>query len=165
MKTGRRHCKHARGIVMLNIRLGRLLLIVGLLILAALFSWEAMAADLNVIEVHRNIPLADDAPVYKDFYINAGADAGLKKNLVVNVLRKMTVRDATGTQTFGEMDVLVGQLKVIAVSGRVAVAREFKLTQRDEEPMLEQIGIMIGDHLELTGSFIDNKKASAKKSE
>lgn len=150
---------------MLKFNLGRLLLLAGAIILAALFSWEAMAADLNIIEVRRNIPLSDDAPVYKDFYINAGADAGLKKNLVVTVLRKMAIRDATGTQTYGEMDVPVGQLKIIALTGRVAIAREYLLTSRDDQPMLEQIGLMIGDRLELDGSFVDNKKSSAKKSE
>lgn len=142
--------------------LGRLLLMAGIAILALLFSWEAFSADLNVVEVHRNIPLADDAPVYKDFYINAGTDAGLKKNLVVNVIRKMSIRDATGTQSYGDIDILVGQLKIIATQGRVAVAREYKLASRDTEPMLEQVGIMIGDRLELEGSFVDNKKAASK---
>jgi hypothetical protein len=150
---------------MLKNSFGKFLLLVGLIILAALFSWEAFAADLNVIEVHRNIPLADDAPVYKDFYINAGSELGLKKNLVVTVVRKMAIRDATGTQTYGEIDIPVGQLKIIAAVGRVAVAREYKLTSREDEPMLEQTGIMIGDRLELDGSFIDNKKASVKKAE
>ncbi len=150
---------------MLKIRIGRLLLLSGLLILAVLFSWEVMAADLNVIEVRRNIPLSDDAPVYKDFYINAGSEAGLKENMVLTVIRKIAIRDASGTQTYGEMEVPVGQLKIIALAGRVAVAREYKLISRDEEAMLEQIGIMIGDRLELDGSFIDNKKASAKKAE
>ncbi len=150
---------------MLKIRIGRLLLLSGLLILAVLFSWEVMAADLNVIEVRRNIPLSDDAPVYKDFYINAGSEAGLKENMVLTVIRKIAIRDASGTQTYGEMEVPVGQLKIIALAGRVAVAREYKLIPREEEAMLEQIGIMIGDRLELDGSFIDNKKASAKKAE
>ncbi len=163
-ETGRRH-SHARGIVMLNKNAGRLLLLAGAVILAILFSWEAFAADLNIIEVRRNIPLSDDAPVYKDFYINAGAESGLKKNLVVTVIRKMAIRDATGTQTYGEIDIPVGQLKIIATQGRVSVAREYKFISRDDEPMLEQIGMMIGDRLELDGSFIDNKKASAKKSE
>jgi hypothetical protein len=77
----------------------------------------------------------------------------------------MAIRDATGTQTFGEIDVRVGQLKIIATAGHVAVAREYKLISRDDEPMLEQTGIMIGDRLELDGSFVDNKRTSAKKSE
>ncbi|MEZ0391281.1 MAG: hypothetical protein ACAH59_03635 [Pseudobdellovibrionaceae bacterium] len=148
-----------------KMNLGRLFLIAGIAILTLLFSWEVFGADLNIIEVRRNIPLADDAPVYKDFYINAGNEAGLKKNMVVTVIRKMSVRDATGTQTYGELEVPVGQLKLISVQNRVAVAREFQLTSRDEEPMLEQIGIMIGDRLDLAGSFIDNKKPSVKKAQ
>lgn len=144
---------------------GRLLLMAGIIILAVLFSWEVFAADLNVIEVRRNIPLSDEAPVYKDFYINAGVDAGLKKNLIVTVTRKLAVRDATGTQNFGELDIPVGQLRIIASQGRVAIARLYKLTPREDEPMLEQIGIMIGDKIQMDGSFIDNKRTSAKKSE
>lgn len=156
---------HERGIVMLTRNIGRLLLVTGVGILALLFSWEAFSADLNIIEVRRNIPLSDEAPVYKDFYINAGTEAGLKKNQVITVIRRIAVRDATGTQNFGELDIPVGRLKIISAQNRVAVAREYTLISRDDEPMLEQIGMMIGDRLELDGSFIDNKKASAKKSE
>lgn len=144
---------------------GKFLLMAGFIILTALLSWEVFASDINVIEVRRNIPLSDDAPVYKDFYINAGIEAGLKKNLVVNVTRKLAVRDATGTQNFGEVEITVGQLRIIASQGRVAIARLHKFTSRDEEPMLEQTGIMTGDKIEMDGSFIDNKKGSAKKSE
>ncbi len=144
---------------------GRFLIMAGIAILALLFSWEVFAADMNVVEVRRNIPLADDAPVYKDFYINAGPDAGLKKNLIITVYRKMSIRDATGTQSFGEVDIPVGQLRIIAAQGKVAVAREHKLISRDDEPMLEQAGIMIGDRLQLDGSFVDTKRTSAKKSE
>jgi len=43
------------------------------------------------------------------------------------------------------------------------VAREYQLMSREDEPMLEQIGIMTGDRIDLQGSFIDNKKGSAKK--
>jgi hypothetical protein len=156
---------HERGIVMFKLNLGKLLLVVGAAILTLLFSWEVFGADLNIIEVRRNIPLSDEAPVYKDFYINAGSDSGLKKNLIVTVIRKMGIHDATGTQSYGDIEIPVGQLRIIAVQNRVAVAREYQLISRDEEPMLEQIGMMIGDRLELDGSFIDNKKASAKKSQ
>ena len=150
---------------MAKLKTGKFFLLLGFLVLAALFSFEAFAADINVVEVHRNIPLSDEAPVYKDFYLNAGTDSGLKKNLVITAIRKLTIKDATGTQSYGDMEVPVGQLKIIAVNGRVAIAREYKLTSRDNEPMLEQTGIMIGDRLQLDGSFIDNKKASAKQTE
>lgn len=137
----------------------------GLFLLMALFSWEAFGEDLSVIEVRRNIPLSDTDPVYKDYYINSGVEAGLKKNMVITAQRKMTVKDATGANTFGEVTIPVAQLKIISVQGHIAIAREFKLIPREDEPMIEQIGVMIGDKVALEGSFIDNKKASANKTE
>lgn len=145
--------------------LGRILLVVGLGILIILFSWEAFSEELSIIEVRRNIPLADTDPVYKDYYINSGTDAGLKKNMVIVANRKMPIKDATGANSFGEISVPVGQLKIIFVQNRIAIAREFNLISRDEEPMLEQIGIMIGDKVDLAGSYIDKSKPSAKKTE
>lgn len=118
--------------------------------------------DLSIIDVHRNIPLSDTEPVYKDFYINAGIESGLKDNLVVTVYRKVNIRDASGTQSYGDIQIPVGRLKIIASFNRVSVAREFQLISRETVPMLDQVGIMNGDRIDLNGSFIDNKKASDK---
>ncbi len=142
--------------------LGRVLIVTGVVTLVLLFTLQAFSADINVVDVRRNIPLSDESPVYKDFYLNAGTTTGLKKNQVLNVIRKLTIRDFSGAQTYGEIEVVVGQLKVIALNEKVAVAREYKLLERDQEPMLEQIGIMTGDRLDFEGSFIDNKRTSAK---
>jgi hypothetical protein len=148
-----------------SVLLGRVLLVVGLGILILLFSWEAFSEELTVIEVRRNIPLSDTDPIYKDDYIHSGTNQGLKKNLVITATRKITIKDATGTNTFGEMAVPVGQLKIIAVRDQIAIAREYKLIPRDDEPMIDQIGIMIGDQLDLSGGFIDKSKPSVKKTE
>jgi hypothetical protein len=145
--------------------LGRFLIALGLAVLLAVFSFEAFGEDLSVIDVRRNIPLADNLPVYRDFYINSGTEAGLKKNMVITATRKMTIKDATGTSSFGEITIPVGMLKVISVQNHISVAREYKLISRDDEPMLEQIGIMIGDKVDLASSFIDNKKASTRKTQ
>ena len=122
----------------------------------------AQAQDITVVDVRRNITLAEDDIIYKDYYINAGDGSALKKNLVVNVKRKINVRDA-GTKAVGDFEAVVGQLKVIHIGNKVSVAREFKLIPRDEEPMLEQIGIMSGDRVDLGGSFIDNSKPVYKR--
>lgn len=127
------------------------------------FTQESKAGEISVVDVRRNITLAEDDPVYKDFYINAGPGSGLKKNLVVTAVRKINVRDASGANAVGEILVPVGQLKVIAVFDKVAVAREFTLLSRDELPMLEQTGIMSGDRIDLQGSFIDNSKPKPKR--
>ena len=56
----------------------------------------------------------------------------------------------------------MGQIKIIHVGGKVSVAREHRLVPRDEEPVLEQIGIMSGDRIDLVGAFIDNAKPAPK---
>ncbi len=119
----------------------------------------------TIVDVRRNITLAEDAPVYKDFYISNSTGSGFKKNLVVTAVRKLNVRDASGANAVGEIIVPVGQLKIIAIYDKVAVAREFTLLSRDELPMLEQIGIMTGDQIDLTGSFIDKSKPRKKVAE
>ncbi|WII73178.1 hypothetical protein QJS83_04735 [Bdellovibrio sp. 22V] len=139
------------------------MMITAILMILFGFTHESKAADISIVDVRRNITMAEDDPVYKDFYINAGPTSGLKKNLVVTAVRKINIRDASGANAVGEILVPVGQLKIIAVYDRVAVAREFTLLSRDELPMLEQTGIMAGDRIELKGSFIDNSKPKPRK--
>lgn len=122
----------------------------------------AAAEDIFVIDSRRNIPLADNEPVYKDYYLNAGTGSGLKKDLVVTVVRKVVIRDAAGAANVGEMDVPVAQLKVLAVFGKVSVARDYKTLSRDDHPMLEQTGVMSGDRIELKNAFTDRNKPETK---
>ncbi len=116
---------------------------------------------MSIIDVKRNITLADTDSVFKDFYINAGESSSLRKNMVVNVKRKINVKDGS-TKTVGEIETLVGQIKIIHIGSKVSVAREHRLVPRDEEPVLEQIGIMSGDRIDLAGAFIDNAKPVQK---
>ncbi|MFZ3228609.1 MAG: hypothetical protein WA160_00265 [Pseudobdellovibrio sp.] len=126
------------------------------------FNVLSNADEISVVDVRRNIPLSDDDTVYKDFAINAGSSSGLKKNLVVLAKRKISIKDAS-SKTIGEIEATVAQLKVIHVDSKVSIAREYKLISRDEEPLLESIGIMNGDRIDLAGSFIDNKPLVYKK--
>lgn len=121
------------------------------------FSLVTQAQEISIVDVKRNITLSDEDLVYKDYYINAGSSSALRKNMVVNVRRKISIKDS-GTKTIGDFETVVGQLKIIHIGNKVSVGREHKLIPRDEEPMLEQIGIMSGDRLDLKDSFIDNSK-------
>lgn len=109
----------------------------------------AQSNELQIVEVRRNIPLSDEELPVKDFYL-AGADvSSLKKDQLITVDRKMIFKDATGNQTLGELMIPVGQLKVIFVSSQMVVARQHKIFSRNELPMLEQQGLMIGDLVDL----------------
>lgn len=117
----------------------------------------AFAAN-EIVDVRRNITLSDDEAVAKDFYIRLTDSVGsFKKNLVIKATRKINVKD-TSLKSVGEFRTVVGLLKIIHVEGSVAVAREFKLIPRTDQPMLEQIGIMTGDEIDLSESFIDTTK-------
>lgn len=127
------------------------------------FTTKLAKADIQVINVHRNIQMSDDEPVYKDFYLNAGAESGLKQNMVVTVVRKLNIRNAAGTQSFGEIKIPVGQIKILAVQNKIAIGREYKIDSRDDLPMLDQAFMMVGDEVEMKGSFIDAHKMVYKK--
>ncbi len=118
-------------------------------VLAVLVACTRSKADeLAIFEVRRNIPLSDMDPVYKDFYVKGAESVKLKKNQIFTVTRKVTMRDAAGSQVMGEIQAPVGQLKIIAVYGKIAVAREVKIFTREDLPMIDNPWFMIGDSLE-----------------
>jgi hypothetical protein len=130
--------------------------------LLTVFTQEVLAADATIVDVRRNIQLSDSEPVQKDFYLNAGTGAGIKENLVVTATRKISIKDASGSQTFGEAVAPVAQLRIIYANERIAIAREYKAINKEKSPMLEQGGIMIGDQIEIKGSYVDNNYPDVK---
>ena len=105
-----------------------------LILLLCLLSLSAHAEEISIVDMKRNITLTDEDPVYKDYYLNAGESSALRKNMVVNVKRKINIKDR-GTKTVGDFEALVGQLKIIHIGNKVSVGREHQLIPRDEEPM------------------------------
>lgn len=125
-----------------------------LLFLFLNFQINTFAFANEIVEVKRNITLANDETPLKDFYIKSSNTGAFKKGLVVKAVRKVNVKDSS-QKVVGDFKTTVGLLKVIKVSDTIVVAREFKLIPRTEEPVLEQIGIMTGDEIDLDESFLD----------
>ena len=115
-------------------------------------------AEILIADARKNIPLADDEPSFKDYYLSGKDLSGLKKNAIVTVVRNINIKDSTGSQSLGDISIPVGQLKVIFIQGKVAVAREHKLFSRLDLPMLEQTGLMIGDSIDLDLKIDDTSK-------
>lgn len=126
---------------------------------SALIASFAMADEISIADARKNIPLADDEPSFKDYYLSGKDLSGIKKNAIVTVVRNINIKDATGSQNLGEITVPVGELKVIFVQGKVAVAREHKLFSRSDLPMLEQGGLLIGDRIDLSLKVEDTSKS------
>lgn len=119
------------------------------LIFLSVLTVTAEAASLEIIEAKRNIPLSDTDPVYKDFYISGGKSSGLKKNSLVKVMRKLTIKDSS-LKPIGDVITPVAYIKIIHVDDKISIGREEKFIPRNDEAMLEQIGIMIGDTIEVS---------------
>lgn len=119
--------------------------------------------ELRIIESRRSIPLTDQEPKYTDYYINAGTANGLKKDLVVKVVRRIPIRNAQGTEEFGSIETPVGEVRIIYTDVRTSVAREYKIFDREELPVLENQAIMIGDIIDLSGAFEYKKQAIVSK--
>lgn len=129
---------------------GRLLLLFGFGILAALFTWQAFGAEstleAKIIEIKTSIPLSETENKVKDYYIY-GSVGKLKPNSVVKVVRKSSVRDHKLGQNVAEILIPVATMKIIYSENSIAVGRELKPISRENEPLLEQIGIMVGDQV------------------
>ncbi len=121
----------------------------------ASFNSSITKAEMQVIQVRRNIPLSDDEAVYKDYYLSGGSKSGLRVNLVVPVQRWINLRENSQAQD-QSMKILepVGWLKVIFVQDQLAVARLFESVDYSMGPVLEQPGIMMGDIITLDHSYM-----------
>ena len=127
-------------------KLGKPLLIAGAVIVITLFAWEAISEEAQIIEVKHNIPMSNNAPLYKDLYVNVG---GLKKNSLWIVKRKTKIKTAIGNSK-EEQDVLVpvGEVKVIDSMANVSIARENSINNPDQNPVIDVQGVLIGDIVE-----------------
>ena len=130
--------------------LSRIIILVAIALLVALFSWEAFSQELAVIGVYSNIPMSDNETTFQDFYLAGEAVAGLKENSLVTAVRKISIHDATGTKSFGDVRIPIAELKVIFAQNQVAVARLHKLISRQTGPLTEDPGVMIGDLIDPT---------------
>lgn len=132
-------------------------------LISIFISRPCFGADIQVIQVKRNIPLADDEPIYKDYYLSGGKKEGLKPNLVVSVMRWVNLRENNQSQD-QSMKILepVGWLKIIYVQDHLAVARVYEMSDSELLPIMEQQGILMGDVVTLDKSYISKgpKKVS-----
>lgn len=124
--------------------------------LATLVIFSSFArAEIQIIQVKRNLPLSDDEPVYKDYYLSGGKKSGLRENLVVPVWRWVNLRENNQAQD-QSMKILepVGWLKVIFTQDQLAVARLYESADFEKGPVFDQLGIMMGDIISLEHSFM-----------
>ena len=108
--------------------------------------------------MRRSLPLEPDEEVTKDFYINAGPEAGFKKGVYISVVRAVPVHDPIKNMQQATLNIPVGKLKVIDVQRGITVARLESELSDDERPTLEFEGVMVGDRIDTSSISTEQPK-------
>lgn len=117
-------------------------------ILSLLFAGAVFAEDMVIFDVRHNIRLDDNEPRYRDYYINAGSQRGLKKGQVFKVTRSISLYDAYQNRSPGDLAVEVAEIEIIYSQDQIAVARDHQTLDRKKRPLLDNDFVMIGDRID-----------------
>jgi hypothetical protein len=118
-------------------------------------------ADLTIFDVRKNIAMSDSDPVYRDFIINGGSEAGLSVGMVLTVQRRLPLYDSYLNRSAGDLQLKVAKIKIIYVQKALAVARLHSEFTREAAPLLEDNFVMVGDHIDLATATTDKKAEAA----
>jgi hypothetical protein len=121
-------------------------LFVLLTLLCALHTSNVAARSFMIYSVAQDLPMGTDEQVIKkNFYVNMGAQQGLKKGTRLDVFRVVSVLDPYDNRKRVNYKVKVGELKVIHTNDEAAISVVHKL--EEEVPVLELDQFIVGDHV------------------
>lgn len=130
----------------------------GLIALPLLLSpLSSQAQKVTIFEVRKDLKLADDDPTFKDYYINAGFDEGLREGTVLDVVRRIPIHDSLKNQAQGDLVLVIAKVKVMHVQKNISVARLYSTTTARQRPVADFNAIMIGDELDLSSAMVPVK--------
>jgi hypothetical protein len=132
-----------------------------LLITFTLSATSAFAADGNVsiFDVRKTLQMDPSEPVYHDYYLNAGPEAGLKRGMFVSVVRRTPIHNPIENKSAGTLSVEVAKLQIISVESGISVGRLVTSFGSADRPVVDFEGIMIGDVLDLTTVSMEAPKS------
>lgn len=131
-------------------KLGKALTIALTVLCWGLLVKSAQAADFYITAVTTDFPMKAGEPLYKDFYINAGTNNGLKKGILIEAVRKMNTYDNINSKLLGDTAIKIARLRLIHVDKNVSIARLVKFYDKDKTPMTGIDSVMIGDFIEVS---------------
>jgi hypothetical protein len=134
-----------------------------LMLATLIYSQLAVAADYSIFEVHKSLPMQNNEVAYKDYYINAGNESGLKKGMYLTVVRNSAIQDPAKNVTQGTLKIPVAKMQIIQVDKRISVGRLFNQTSDDERATLEFEGVMVGDVLDMESASMEAPILKAKR--
>lgn len=124
--------------------------VVVVLLLGMGLAAHSRGAEFTVTSVIREFPMKAGETAYRDFYVNAGTNNGLRAGVYLDAVRKMPVYDNLNSKLSGDTGVKIARLRVIHVSRDMAVARLVKLYEKESTPLIGFDTVMIGDLIEVS---------------
>ena len=128
-----------------------------LFLLLISFGVDAVAKNLAIFDVRKNIAMSDEEKVYRDFYINGGTAKGLRTGMVVTVTRRKALNDVYKSKDPGDLILEVGRLKIIHAQSDMSVAREFDIFDRADRPILEDNFFLVGDKIDPKSAVMESQ--------
>lgn len=147
------------GFMSLDYRLSKKALFVGALTLLwtavsvlalGVLAPGTLAGEFFVTSVIREIPMKSDDVVFKDFYINAGSNNGLRKGIYLDAIRKLTTYDNLNSKMLGETSVRIARLRLIHVDKNFSIARLVNMYDKTRTPISGYDSVMVGDLVEVS---------------
>jgi hypothetical protein len=132
-------------------------------LLCSLFNYAHADEKYSIFDVRKKLQMSNDEPAVKDYYISAGAETGLKPNMVVDVKRKIPMHDGFKNQSLGNLTITVGKLKIIHVDSGLSVARLFHVETSKNNPISGFEAIMVGDYLDMSTAAVLRPKKEKRK--
>ena len=122
-------------------------------------------ADLTIFDTRKNLAMAEGDPVYHDYYVNGGVEAGLSPGMVLTVTRKLPLYDNYLNHSAGDLLLKGAKVRIIQAQKGRSVARQLSEFTRENAPLLEDPFIMIGDELDLSTATNEGKKTASAEAE
>lgn len=106
------------------------------------------ARDYIIYSIAQDIPMGikNEAPK-KNYFINMGANQGLRSGNLVDVFRIVSMNDPYESKKRYDYQFKVGELKIIHSEETSSIAVLNRMNVDDETPMLEIRGFMVGDRV------------------
>ena len=123
------------------------------------------SAELTIFDVRRTLRMSNSDPIYHDYYVNGGNEAGLSNGMVITVTRKLPLYDNYQNHSAGDLHLKVARIKIIHVQKGLSVARLQSEFTRENAPLLEDPFVMVGDSLDLSTATSGDKKNAEKDKE
>lgn len=129
--------------------LSRNIAYLGIFLISVIRPGTAIGAEFFVTSLVRDFPMKAGETVYKDYYVNAGTNNGLRKGLVIEASRKLAVNDNINSKLIGDTLIKIARLRLIHVDKSFAIARLVKFYEKESTPVAGYDSVMIGDLIEV----------------